>query len=342
MSDNDSENGEDQQLPPLDYDELDDEQRFPKIERQIYEAIQEAESKHIEANPPEGDDEPEPFDFDGWLETYQESNPRIDVNVIKLVRTYGIYAGKRDEDKVRIGDGETWYGNGDSYKGEFSDGEKNGHGLYVYKSSGSDAVDAAISKIAAENEQVKTLVSQDKYNDAAAIVKTVLAEQKLSSTSDMRIVLVLQYGPYAFYDGDYLNNLPHGQGLMKYRDGKLYRGEWKDGDRHGFGKLLYPNGDSYNGSWEAGKKSGTGTYFFAKTGSTYKGTWANGEIQSGTWDMKSGVRFEGKFENGQPHDSKGMISFASSQSEFEILQGEFKNGRWNPEQAFESMVEDEY
>ena len=43
----------------------------------------------------------------------------------------------------------------------------------------------------------------------------------------------------AKYEGDYDNDLKHGQGVYTYPNGDVYEGEWKEGLRHGSGKYTY-------------------------------------------------------------------------------------------------------
>ena len=43
----------------------------------------------------------------------------------------------------------------------------------------------------------------------------------------------------AKYEGDYQNDLKHGQGVYTYPNGDVYEGEWKNGLRHGNGRYTY-------------------------------------------------------------------------------------------------------
>ena len=37
----------------------------------------------------------------------------------------------------------------------------------------------------------------------------------------------MKYSDGSWYDGSWMNNLPHGKGIIKYPDGSEYEGEWK-------------------------------------------------------------------------------------------------------------------
>jgi hypothetical protein len=73
------------------------------------------------------------------------------------------------------------------------------------------------------------------------------------------------------YEGNILNNLPHGKGIFYYSNGDKYFGECKIGKPDGFGKYFYNNGDIYKGFFSNGKMNGIGTYESYKY--VYKGQW---------------------------------------------------------------------
>lgn len=103
------------------------------------------------------------------------------------------------------------------------------------------------------------------------------------------------------YDGDYVDNQPHGKGRKLFASGANYNGEWKRGKEHGFGRwesgmgdvyeggfrdgkphgegrFSSQNGDLYVGGWFAGKQHGRGAYF-GKDGYVYDGEWAQGKVK---------------------------------------------------------------
>eukprot|EP00400_MALV-I_sp_L67-5_P000795 gene795-184_t len=72
------------------------------------------------------------------------------------------------------------------------------------------------------------------------------------------------------YEGDWKNNLRHGQGTISYRSGAKYAGGFSEDKEHDKGKLTYPSGDVYDGLWERDQKHGQGKY-----------TWVDDEVYDG-------------------------------------------------------------
>merc|ERR1712070_1295217 len=56
------------------------------------------------------------------------------------------------------------------------------------------------------------------------------------------------------YEGEYKNNQKDGKGVYKWSCGRVYHGEWKNGKQHGIGKIRRVGEDQYKtGVWEKGK-----------------------------------------------------------------------------------------
>jgi hypothetical protein len=60
----------------------------------------------------------------------------------------------------------------------------------------------------------------------------------------------------AIYFGEIIENKREGQGIMKYKSGRLYEGNWKTDVRSGRGYEKYQNGNIYLGSFDKGKAHG--------------------------------------------------------------------------------------
>ena len=63
------------------------------------------------------------------------------------------------------------------------------------------------------------------------------------------------YNGFIIYEGEFKNNLPHGQGVYTWPDNKRYVGEFKHGKRHGFGTFYINDEISYQGNWKFDKPS---------------------------------------------------------------------------------------
>jgi hypothetical protein len=78
------------------------------------------------------------------------------------------------------------------------------------------------------------------------------------------------------YNGEWKEDLLHGQGKFIWKDGDVYEGEWKDGKIHGQGKKTYNNKDVYEGAWKDGKRHGLGEFIYRNGKTHYEGQWKNG------------------------------------------------------------------
>merc|ERR1712232_1248812 len=88
------------------------------------------------------------------------------------------------------------------------------------------------------------------------------------------------------YDGQWQEDVQHGQGRQQWSDGRIYvgrfalgkfsgpgtmkwqtqkgtlvyEGEYLDDLKHGTGKFIWEDGRSYDGEWQRGKRHGRGMY----------------------------------------------------------------------------------
>jgi hypothetical protein len=75
------------------------------------------------------------------------------------------------------------------------------------------------------------------------------------------------------YEGEILNNIPHGYGTINYNNGDKYIGECQFGVSDGFGIYYYKSGSYYEGFFSFGLFHGIGTYETSDI--ITKGTWRN-------------------------------------------------------------------
>ena len=64
----------------------------------------------------------------------------------------------------------------------------------------------------------------------------------------------------AKYDGDFYNDMLHGQGLLRYENGDQYEGTFFDGQRHGKGRMVWKEGHWYEGDWLRDRRHGEGKF----------------------------------------------------------------------------------
>ena len=62
---------------------------------------------------------------------------------------------------------------------------------------------------------------------------------------------------YLSYEGDWVNNLRSGKGIMKWGDNSIFEGEWSE-DVRVYGKLELQNDIIYEGQWKNGLFDGKG------------------------------------------------------------------------------------
>jgi hypothetical protein len=94
------------------------------------------------------------------------------------------------------------------------------------------------------------------------------------------------------YEGEWLDNQPHGQGKITYADNTVYGGEWWRGLPHGQGYMRWPNGSRFTGSWTNGKPNGAGTLRMEDSYNEYTGIWINGCFHQGARKAWIGVTKE--------------------------------------------------
>jgi hypothetical protein len=104
------------------------------------------------------------------------------------------------------------------------------------------------------------------------------------------------------YQGQLLNDKPHGHGTMNYfEDGRTYVGSWVNGTRQGRGEVTWPSGSRFEGEIKNDMKNGQGKHRSAD-GSVYSGLFQDNKMHGhGVYTWPSGHRYEGQWENGKRH-----------------------------------------
>ena len=114
--------------------------------------------------------------------------------------------------------------------------------------------------------QNQNLSGCEKYLSPASKYKGGCAEGDCNNGSGIFV-----YNNGDCYEGDNLNNIRQGFGVMHYKNwGEKYDGEWVNDNRVGRGTLFFNNGDSYSGDFNLNVPWGIGVYKYAD-GSTEQG-----------------------------------------------------------------------
>lgn len=58
----------------------------------------------------------------------------------------------------------------------------------------------------------------------------------------------------------------------------LYEGEYREDLKHGQGKYVWPDGRTYHGGWKEGQRAGQAVYTNAQ-GQSRKGIWKNDKVE---------------------------------------------------------------
>ena len=256
-------------------------------------------------------------------------------------RIDGVDTGNRYDGDVRNndfnGNGSMIYKNGDRYVGQWKEGLRDGQGT-LYKKDGT-----VLRGVWRSDELIQDQVNTSPNTPAPVTPpNTNIAPGNNRKLPECSVGFV---GPCYFegnitkagqtsydrYEGEMLNNLPHGNGTYYYQDntdekGNRYQGNFNQGVREGRGTYFWSNGDKYVGDYKNDKIEGIGTKTYT-SGSKYVGEWKNNNIEGqGTMIYASeGDRYEGAWKAGNRH-GYGTYSYGDGSKYVGNYQNSKKNG----------------
>lgn len=141
------------------------------------------------------------------------------------------------------------------------------------------------------------------------------------------VTLLLFAIPFAFIANAQIKveclsgNCVNGKGIKKYADGSAYDGEFLDSLRNGFGVLVWQTGDKYIGDWKAGEITGKGTMIYTD-GRRYEGDFFNNQLEGkGTMIYKDGSKYIGDWK-ADKRNGKGWLEFINKTC---VYEGDFVN-----------------
>jgi hypothetical protein len=141
-----------------------------------------------------------------------------------------------------------------------------------------------------------------------------------------------------FYDGEFLSDTYHGQGVMLYVNGDRYMGQWEKGKWHGDGEILYVNGNSYKGKFFKNMYHGEGMFRYGPSGGSYTGGWRLGMKHGiGKRNFASGAEYEGEYVDNEMC-GKGIYKSAIG----DLYVGTFKDSRFHGEGTLIKCTGDRY
>jgi hypothetical protein len=103
--------------------------------------------------------------------------------------------------------------------------------------------------------------------------------------------------------------LKHGQGVMKWEDGREYRGQFQFDKMHGFGTMTWPSGARYVGQYCENRKGGIGKLSLPD-GSSFEGNWYKGKRHGEILYVNAeGQAFRMEYETDQVVKTESLPSF---------------------------------
>eukprot|EP01065_Artemidia_motanka_P045719 TRINITY_DN6779_c0_g1_i1.p1 TRINITY_DN6779_c0_g1~~TRINITY_DN6779_c0_g1_i1.p1 ORF type:complete len:857 (+),score=148.94 TRINITY_DN6779_c0_g1_i1:51-2621(+) len=108
------------------------------------------------------------------------------------------------------------------------------------------------------------------------------------------------------YEGEVVGGARHGFGRLIRPSRSLFEGQWLNDRPHGSLRVFYRGGEGggilhYEGQWSEGQYHGDGVLTH-ESGRRFEGRFDRGQIgANGTWFYPSGGRYRGKLRSGLPH-----------------------------------------
>lgn len=166
-----------------------------------------------------------------------------------------IYSGYFVNNK-REGRGKMKMSNGDVYDGEWVNDQQHGQGFVEY-ASGEKKMYTWVNGV-----QQGMSITDDSKILASSNSKPVTTPTRKPVTSSSflncnKVNCGNSQGRYTYKDGSYfegefINGLPQGEGICYYASGDRYEGGWKNNAPDGEGVMYFANGTVYGALWNAG------------------------------------------------------------------------------------------
>lgn len=143
------------------------------------------------------------------------------------------------------------------------------------------------------------------------------------------------------YKGETDNQLPHGQGTIRLKNGIIYEGSFQKGLMHGKGVLKRPGAYTYIGDFSGGLMQGKGRFEWLD-GRVYEGDVADNDSNGkGILTWLDGQRYQGNFVNGRRtglglmiytdksiYEGDWLDDLRHGQGTLTLLSGTIRTGIW--------------
>lgn len=215
------------------------------------------------------------------------------------------------------------------YEGEFSDGVKQGQGIYVwdngnrYEGPFLDDRPSGMGKyLFANGDRYEGEVKAGNLTGRGTYV-TKSGDTLEGTFVDARLHGV---GTYRFasgdrYEGEVVNGKMQGKGRYITKSGDRIEAPFVDGRPMGKGVYQFANGDRYEGDMQGSELTGQGAYFYS-SGLKYEGEMKQAHPEGrGVFWFLDGSRFEGQFENGLAKAKGELVKPDGTKVPAEIIDG---------------------
>ena len=194
---------------------------------------------------------------------------------------------------------------GSSYVGAFAKGMKRGQGVMQYSSG------AKYSGEWLDNRRHGTGV----FTRPVALLPLVNLQPSGSSLINIsgggpnpQRRLTAWVNAAEEYDGNWKDDIPDGQGVLRSPDGSVYEGMFRKGLRHGAGVQTFSVGHiaKYDGEWVNGQRHGKGIIYF-RNRYIFSGLFRN-NISHGAGILTSpnGTKLDGRYQLGVPEGKASL------------------------------------
>jgi len=173
-----------------------------------------------------------------------EEDEELEVEEEGASQTYNfpdgsVFIGVHDENGLQTGFGEFYWPSGDTYCGEFLQGQFNGNGTLTYAAGGSYSGNWEMGQ-------------KEGFG-------------------------ILQFADGSEYSGNFKNNLIQGDGTYTFVNGDVYTGSFMNQRYEGIGTYTWSNGNEFTGEWSNGVKQGGGLMTYVD-GTIQEGRWENDQF----------------------------------------------------------------
>ena len=182
------------------------------------------------------------------------------------------YVGYVSAEGKRHGFGICYYKNGDKYTGMWQNDKKEGWGKFFIKEKQkifhaefkNNTIDGFVEYINKYGVNHKAVMKHFRFvNKEVMIIKHCKYElsgvMEMSSKLNKLVgVAQIQYKNGNFYEGEIVENVENGWGILKRNDDYVFKGQKSDGDFNSYCEIYSPDNSKFYGWFSSNKRHGVG------------------------------------------------------------------------------------